>query len=40
MWQKLLHNKYLNDNSLAQVEVKPIDLSFRKDILRWKIRFF
>jgi hypothetical protein len=39
MWQKLLHNKYLNDKSLAQVEVNPIDLSFRKGILCWKMRF-
>jgi hypothetical protein len=40
MWQQLLHNKYLKNQTLAQVEVKPTDSPFWKGLLRVKNDFF
>jgi hypothetical protein len=37
MWQQLLFNKYLKNQTLAQVEVKPTDSPFRKGLRRVKI---
>jgi hypothetical protein len=37
MWQQLLTNKYLKNQTLAQVEVKPTDSPFRKGLRRVKI---
>src|SRR3954464_11275943 len=40
MWQQLLHNKYLKDKTLAQVEVKPTDSPFWKGLMRVKQECF
>jgi hypothetical protein len=40
MWQQLLLNKYLNNKTLSQVEVKPTDFPFWKGIIRVMDDFF
>jgi hypothetical protein len=40
MWQELLHNKYLKDKTLSQVQVKPTDSAFWKGILGGRDEFF
>ena len=40
MWQELLHNKYLNDKTLSQIEAKPTDSPFWKGLMRVKGEFF
>jgi hypothetical protein len=40
MWQQILHNKYLNNKTLSQVEVKPTDSPFWKGLMRVKNDFF
>jgi hypothetical protein len=40
VWQQLLTNKYLKNQTLAQVEVKPTDSPFRKGLMRVKNIFF
>lgn len=40
MWQQLLFNKYLKNQTLAQVEVKPTDSPFWKGLMRVKTDFF
>jgi hypothetical protein len=40
MWQELLHNKYLQSKTLAQVEINPNDSPFRKGLMRVKEDFF
>jgi hypothetical protein len=33
MWQELLHNKYIKDKTLPQVQGKPTDLPFWKGLI-------
>jgi hypothetical protein len=40
MWQELLHNKYLKNKTLAEVEAKPTDSPFWKSLMRVKGEFF
>lgn len=40
MWQQILHNKYLKDKTLAQVEAKPTNSPFWKGLMRVKQVFF
>jgi hypothetical protein len=40
MWQQLLSNKYLKNQTLAQVQVEPIDSPFWKGRMRVKNDFF
>jgi hypothetical protein len=40
VWQQLLHNKYIKNKTLAQVEVKPTDSPFWKGLMRVKPEFF
>jgi hypothetical protein len=40
MWQELLKNKYLQNNTLSQVQVKPTDSPFWKGIMRGRDEFF
>jgi hypothetical protein len=40
MWQQLLCNKYLKNKTLTQVEVKPTDSPFLKDLMHVKENFF
>jgi hypothetical protein len=40
MWQELLHNKYLKNKTLAEVEVQPTDSPFWKSLMRAKGEFF
>jgi hypothetical protein len=40
MWQELLHNKYLKNKTLAEVEAKPTDSPFWKGLMRVKRRVF
>jgi hypothetical protein len=40
MWQQLLHNKYLKNKTLSQVEVKPNDSQFWKCLMHVKNDFF
>jgi hypothetical protein len=40
VWQQLLHNRYLKNKTLAQVEVKPTDSHFWKGLMRVKHDFF
>ena len=40
VWQELLHNKYLRDKRLAQVQEKPTDSQFWKGLIRVKQKFF
>ena len=40
VWKELLVNKYLGDKTLSQVQVKPMDSRFWKDILKGKDDFF
>jgi hypothetical protein len=40
MWQQLLHNKYIKNKTLAQVEAKPTDSPFWKGLMRVKPEFF
>jgi hypothetical protein len=40
MWQELLHNKYLKNKTLAEVEAKLIDSLFWKGFRRVKDEFF
>jgi hypothetical protein len=40
MWQQILHNKYLNNKTLSQVEAKPTDSPFWKGLMRVKNDFF
>jgi hypothetical protein len=40
MWQQLLHNKYLKNETLSQVEVKPTDSPFWKGLMHVKQDFF
>ena len=40
MWQQLLCNKYLKYKTLAQVEIKPNDSPFWKDLMHVKDDFF
>jgi hypothetical protein len=39
-WQELLHNKYLKNKTLAQVEVKPTDSRFWRGLMHVKQDFF
>jgi hypothetical protein len=34
MWQQLLHNKYVKNQTLSQVEVKPSDSPFWKGLIK------
>ena len=40
MWQELLQNKYLQSQTLAQVEAQPTDSPFWKGLMRVKDDFF
>ena len=40
MWQQLLHNEYLKNKTLSQVEAKPTDSPFWKGLMRMKREFF
>jgi hypothetical protein len=40
MWQQLLFNKYLKNQTLAQIEVKPDDSPFWKGLMRVKNDFY
>jgi hypothetical protein len=40
MWQELLHNKYIKDKTLSQVQEKPTDSPFWKGLIRVKNDFF
>jgi hypothetical protein len=40
MWQQILSNKYLKNQTLAQVEEKPTDSPFWKGLMRVKSDFF
>jgi hypothetical protein len=40
MWQELIQNKYLNDKTLSQVQVKPTDSPFWKGIMAGRYEFF
>jgi hypothetical protein len=40
IWQQLLHNKHLKNKTLKQVEAKPTDSPFWKDLMRVKQDFF
>jgi hypothetical protein len=40
MWQELLHNKYLKNKTLAEVESKLTDSPFWKGLMRPKGEFF
>jgi hypothetical protein len=39
-WHKLLYNKYVKNQTLSQVEVKPTDSPFWKGLMRVKNDFF
>jgi hypothetical protein len=39
MWQQLLHNKYIKNKTLPQVESKPTDSPFWKGLMRVKPEF-
>jgi hypothetical protein len=39
MWQELLHNNYLHNKTLSQVQVKPMDSPFWKGIMRGRDEF-
>jgi hypothetical protein len=39
MWQELLHNKYVRNKKLSQVEVKPTDSPFWKGLMWVKSDF-
>ena len=40
IWQELLHNKYLSNNTLAEVEAKHTDSPFWKGLMGVKDNFF
>jgi hypothetical protein len=40
VWQKLLHNKYLNNKTLSQVTVQPHDSPFWRGLMKVKDEFF
>jgi hypothetical protein len=40
LWQELLHNKYIKDKTLSQVQGKPTDSPFWKGLMRVKNEFF
>jgi hypothetical protein len=40
VWQELLHNKYLSQKTLAEVQAKPTDSPFWKGLMRVKEDFF
>jgi hypothetical protein len=40
VWQELLHNKYLSQKTLSQVQVKPSDSPFWKGLMQVKDDFF
>jgi hypothetical protein len=40
MWQQLLHNKYLKNQTLAQVEIKPTNSPFWKGLMHVKDEFY
>ena len=40
LWQKLLHNKYLSQKTLSEVQAKPTDSPFWKGLMRVKNDFF
>jgi hypothetical protein len=40
VWQELLHNKYLSQKTLAEVQAKPTDSPFWKVLMRVKDDFF
>jgi hypothetical protein len=40
VWQELLHNKYLNQKTLAEVQPKPTDSPFWKGLMKVKDDFF
>jgi hypothetical protein len=40
MWHELLHNKYIKDKILSQVQEKPTNLPFWKGLMRVKNDFF
>jgi hypothetical protein len=40
VWQELLHNKYISQKTLSQVQAKPYDSSFSKGLLHVKDDFF
>uniref|UniRef100_A0A453ESD3 Reverse transcriptase zinc-binding domain-containing protein n=1 Tax=Aegilops tauschii subsp. strangulata TaxID=200361 RepID=A0A453ESD3_AEGTS len=39
-WVQILHNKYLQSKTLAQVTVRPNDSPFWKGLMRTKAAFF
>jgi hypothetical protein len=40
MWQELLHNKYLRNKTLSQVQAKPTDSHFWKGLMCVKEEFY
>ena len=40
MWAQILHNKYLQSKTLAQVTARPNGLAFWKGLMRMKDLFF
>jgi hypothetical protein len=40
VWQELLHNKYLSQKTLSQVQAKPSDSPFWKGLMQVKDAFF
>ena len=40
MWQELIHNKYLKDQTMSQVTAKPTDSQFWKGLMKIKNDFF
>jgi hypothetical protein len=40
IWQQLLHNKYLKNQTLAQVEIKPTNSPFWNGLMHVKDDFF
>jgi hypothetical protein len=40
MWQELLKNKYLQTNTLSQVQMKPTDSPFWKGIMQGRDKKF
>jgi hypothetical protein len=40
LWKEHLHNKYIKDKTLSQVQEKPADIPFWKGLMRVKNEFF
>jgi hypothetical protein len=40
MWQEILHNKYLHNKTMSQVQVEPTDSPFWKGIMHGIDEFF